>query len=73
MEPGTALVIYTDGVSEAEDETEEQFGMDRLSIVVQQNKDKSAQEIHAAIRSALTDFVEDTPANDDSTMIVLKF
>ena len=73
VEPGTALLIYTDGISEAEDETEEQFGMDRLSIVVQQNKNKSAQKIHAAIRSALTDFVEDTPANDDSTMIVLKF
>lgn len=73
VDPEAVLVFYTDGVSEAEDEDEEQFETDRLSIVIRQNKDESATMIHDAIRDALAEFVGQTPANDDSTMVVLKF
>ena len=73
VEPGSVLVLYTDGVSEAEDENQEEFGTDRLSIVVSRNSKKSSKEIHTAIRDALREFVGETPANDDSTMMVLKF
>ena len=73
VDPGAVLLLYTDGVSEAENETQEQFETDRLSIVLRQHKDESATTIHDAIREALSDYVGKTPANDDSTMIVLKF
>ena len=73
VEPGSVLVLYTDGVSEAEDENQEEFGTDRLSVVVSRNSKKSSKEIHTAIRDALREFVGETPANDDSTMMVLKF
>ncbi len=73
VDPGAVLLLYTDGVSEAENDTQEQFETDRLATVVRQNQDASATEIHSAIRGALSDFVGDTPPNDDSTMVVLKF
>ena len=73
VDEGAVLILYTDGVSEAENETDEQFQTDRLSIVLSQHRDKSAAEIHTAIRDALSGFVGKTPANDDSTMVVLKF
>ena len=73
VEPGSVLVLYSDGVSEAEDENQEEFGTDRLSIVVSRNSKNSSKEIHTAIRDALREFVGETPANDDSTMMVLKF
>ena len=73
VEPGSVLVLYTDGVSEAEDGDQQEFGTDRLSIVVSRNSKKSSKEIHNAIRDALREFVGETPANDDSTMMVLKF
>ena len=72
LEPGTAIVIYTDGVSEAENGIEEQFGMDRLASVLGNYPGASAKEIHAGIRQALTGYVGDSPTHDDSTLVVLK-
>jgi serine phosphatase RsbU (regulator of sigma subunit) len=73
VEPGSVLVIYTDGVSEAENAQDEQFGVDRLVDVVTAARGTSASGIHGGIRSALNEFVGDEPTHDDSTLIVLKF
>lgn len=73
VEPGSVLVVYTDGVSEAENLQGDQFGLDRLAAVVAGARFKSASQIHASIRAALKVFVGDAPAHDDSTLIVLKF
>jgi serine phosphatase RsbU (regulator of sigma subunit) len=73
VEPGSVLVIYTDGVSEAENAEDDQFGIDRMVEVVTAERRSSASGIHASIRSALKEFVGDEPTHDDSTLIVLKF
>jgi sigma-B regulation protein RsbU (phosphoserine phosphatase) len=73
VEPGSVVVIYTDGVSEAENSLNDQFGIDRLTDVVTGNRSASAEEIHAHIRGSLKEFVGDEPTHDDSTLIVLKF
>jgi phosphoserine phosphatase RsbU/P len=73
VEPGAVIVIYTDGVSEAENQNDDQFGVDRLTTVVVDNRTSSAVQIHADIRQALKLFVADEPTHDDSTFIVLKF
>jgi len=70
---GSSVVIYTDGVTEAEDEAEEQFGMERLNAVVCTHHTESAAEIHSAIRGSLQEFVGQRQPGDDSTLIVLKF
>jgi sigma-B regulation protein RsbU (phosphoserine phosphatase) len=73
VEPGSVLVIYTDGVSEAENAQDEQFGIDRMVEVVAGSRRSPASGIHADIRSALEEFVGEEPTHDDSTLIVLKF
>jgi sigma-B regulation protein RsbU (phosphoserine phosphatase) len=73
VEPGSVLVIYTDGVSEAENQHDDQFGVDRLTAVVSSARSASATRIHGDIRGALKEFVGDEPTHDDSTLIVLKF
>jgi len=73
VEKGSVVVIYTDGVSEAENSESDQFGVERLSEVVQKHRTESAAGIHAGIRAALSEFVHGFAASDDSTMIVLKF
>ncbi len=73
IEPGSVLVVYTDGVSEAENAKAEPFGMDRLIEVVFKHRSAAASQIHNGIRAALKDFVGDEPTHDDSTLIVLKF
>ncbi len=73
VETGSVVVIYTDGVSEAENVLYEQFGTDRLSDLVSANRTLSASQIHGRIRAALKEFVGDEPLHDDSTLMVLKF
>jgi len=73
VEPGSVVVVYTDGVSEAENSRDEQFGTDRLAEVVTSARGATASQIHRRIRDGLKEFVGDEPANDDSTLIVLKF
>jgi sigma-B regulation protein RsbU (phosphoserine phosphatase) len=70
---GATVVIYTDGVTDAEDPTDEQFGMDRLNAVVCTHHTETAAEIHAAIRASLQEFMGPRTPTDDSTLIVLKF
>jgi phosphoserine phosphatase RsbU/P len=73
VNPGSLLVIYTDGVSEAENSQGEQFGMERLTSLVASERSHSAVEVHQSIRTALREFVGDAPIHDDSTLLVLKF
>jgi len=73
VEPGSVLVLYTDGVSEAENKAGDQIGLDRLAEIVKELRLNSAAKIHAGIRSALDEFVGDAPIHDDSTLLVLKF
>ena len=73
VEPGSVLVVYTDGVSEAENAKGDQLGLDRLASLVASVRLRSAAQIHAAIRADLEQFVGNAPVHDDSTLIVLKF
>ena len=72
LQPGDVLVIYSDGVSEAINPTGEEFGPDRLCQVVSENLNATAAGIRDRIESALTKFVEGTPANDDITLVIVK-
>lgn len=73
VEPGTVLVLYTDGVTEAENGRDEQFGVERLIEVVSRDRARTAQQIHTGILAALADFIGEEPAHDDATLLVLKF
>ena len=72
LDHGDTLVMYTDGVTEAKDSTNEQFGTDRLDNILSGVADKSSQEIVEAIKAGIADFVEDAEQNDDITLLVLK-
>jgi serine phosphatase RsbU (regulator of sigma subunit) len=73
VEPGSVLVLHTDGVSEAENVRHEQFGTDCLIDIVHRKRSGSAAQIHSSIQAAVKEFVGDAPLHDDSTLIVLRF
>jgi phosphoserine phosphatase len=73
VEHDAVFVIYTDGITDAENPVGEPFGPDRLSAVIHEHRAAPAAELHQRVRVALSEFVGDQPATDDSTMIVLKF
>jgi len=72
LAPGEVLVVYSDGVSEANNIAEEEFGMDRLSDVVRSNLSASAAGIRDKVESALSSFTQTAPANDDITLVIVK-
>ncbi len=74
LAPGDALVIYTDGVSEAGERDEsdsEEFGEDRLIAVARRYQQQSADEIMDGILDEVQRFSPDEQA-DDMTLIVAR-
>jgi serine phosphatase RsbU (regulator of sigma subunit) len=69
---GDLLVLYTDGVTEAQDTADSLFGDDRLLDVVRAHAGQSALEIQVAILEAIRAFVGDAPQFDDITLVTLK-
>lgn len=72
LQPGDGLVIYSDGVSEAVNPDEEEYGMDRLTEVIKSNISMSASGLRDKIESSLSAFTKTAPANDDITMVIVK-
>jgi serine phosphatase RsbU (regulator of sigma subunit) len=70
--PNEVVVCYTDGVTEAINEAEEEYGVPRLTAVVEQFRDRPAEVIVQAVLSDLAAHTGDRPAFDDVTLVVLK-
>jgi phosphoserine phosphatase RsbU/P len=64
------IVIYTDGIVEARDEHNEEFGQKRLENFVKENKDKSAKEFLNDFKRAFKEFTKHI--QDDVTILALK-
>lgn len=69
--PGGLLVLYTDGVTEAENPCHEYFGSERLMAIVNENLRKNVREIHESIIRGLSDFAGGLSQGDDITLMVL--
>ena len=71
FDPGDVLVLYSDGVTEAQDAQEELFEEERLLEVVRANIARSAQVIQDTLIAEVHEFVGDAPQFDDITLMVL--
>ncbi len=72
LAPGEVLIIYSDGVSEANNLNEDEFGLERLSEVLKKNIGLTASGIRDKVESALSAFTGTAPANDDITLVIVK-
>ncbi len=72
IEPGDALILYTDGLTEAINEQNENFGEQRLKSVIEANSDEDAQTILQVILSEVDTFAGESPLADDLTLIVIR-
>ena len=68
---GDALVLYTDGVTDAQKADGDPFGRERLREVVQDCRGGDAGEVEAAVLGAIHHFVGDAPRFDDLTLVVV--
>src|SRR5581483_4255798 len=73
MDCGDVIVLYTDGVTEAfEQNGEQEFGMTRLTQVVEEHAGGTCQELTNHILNAVAEFTEGAPQFDDLTLVVVK-
>lgn len=72
LQPGDALVVYSDGVTETNNPRGEEFGVERLYKTIQRNLERSAAGLRDRIEAELTKFAEGTPAADDITLVIVK-
>ena len=71
LEPGDTLVLYTDGVTEAMNETHEEFGVERLRAIFASGPPGDGRETSNAVFDAVHAFAGDTPQSDDVTCLAL--
>ena len=71
LNPGDALVLFTDGVAEACGRSGEPFGEERLVRVAQQNRDLGAERLHGVILAAASEHCEGH-FQDDVSLVVLQ-
>lgn len=71
LKPGAALVLYTDGITEALNSQEALFGEERLINVISQNVGAPATVLQDAILNDLMHFVQEVPLMDDVALAVL--
>lgn len=69
---GQTLLVYTDGLNEAENNKLEQFGNDRLLEVMHKNKIQSARQIIELLQEQVSNFVGEAEPSDDITMFCLR-
>lgn len=69
---GEILVLYTDGINEAMNNSKEEFGMERFIETLKTNKDKTAEEIVNAISNNIKEWTGNIDQSDDMTVIVIK-
>ena len=72
IEPGQVLVLYTDGVTEAQNPGEEEFGRDRLITSARAARHLSARDMIEAIQRDVVEWTDGKGAHDDVTFFVIK-
>ena len=71
LSPNDTLVLYTDGVTEAMNAQDEQFGMKRLTEVFKDGPPMDPSEVVQAVFDAVREFAGDTSQSDDITCLIL--
>lgn len=72
LEPGDGVVLYTDGITEAENSAGQHYGLERLCEVVSRHWQESAVAIQTAVRDDLQRHIGQHRVYDDITLLVLK-
>ena len=70
--PGDLMVLYTDGVTEASNPGDVEFGLDRLTAVARAHRTAPLEDIETAINDELGSFASGVPYADDRTLVLLR-
>jgi serine phosphatase RsbU (regulator of sigma subunit) len=72
LEIGDSLVLYTDGITEAANPEQEEFGRERLVEVCGEHRSEPPNELARSIEKMLETFVDGVPYHDDRTLVIVR-
>jgi len=72
LEPGDLLCLYSDGLTECESPSDEEFGLPRLVDLLRASSDRSLSEVIRDVDAAVTDFAQGLSQGDDQTLVLLR-
>ena len=71
LHPGDSLVLFTDGVTEAEDDKEEQLGLGPVATLLSAMHAIAAPQLLSSIEQRVREHLGRVPPNDDVTMLAV--
>ncbi|MEO5761845.1 MAG: SpoIIE family protein phosphatase [Vicinamibacteria bacterium] len=72
LQPGDVLAIYSDGVSEAQSNSEAEYGPEGVMACMRANRGETAGQILKSLDASLSEFASGVPFSDDRTVVILK-
>ncbi len=72
MQPGDLLAVYTDGLTEAVDGSDEEFGLERLERGITESRALPAKQLCDEVLLKVADFARGMPQYDDQTLLLLR-
>ena len=72
LNPGDKVILYTDGVTEARNPSEDLFGLPRLTDIISKHGSKPAQDLLAIIKEEVYTYIGTREQYDDITLVVME-
>ncbi len=72
LDEGDMLMVYSDGLTDAENPQEEMFGEERLLEIIQREAPAGSRAVEQTILKGIEDFTQSTPQIDDITFVVVE-
>lgn len=72
LEPGAEVLVYTDGITEAMNASEQEWGKEPLARAMVESRELTPEAMCHTIRERVLRFVGETPQSDDMTLLILK-
>jgi sigma-B regulation protein RsbU (phosphoserine phosphatase) len=73
LAPGDKLVIFSDGLTEAQNAAGQYFEMQRIRLLLRSCADMSCEMLHRTMLNAVTNFTGGEPQQDDVTLVVAEY
>jgi sigma-B regulation protein RsbU (phosphoserine phosphatase) len=71
LERGDRVLLFTDGITEALNSAEEEYGEERLTAALVRNRELGASALHAALWTDVSEFTGPRGFQDDATLLVV--
>jgi sigma-B regulation protein RsbU (phosphoserine phosphatase) len=72
LDKGDILVVYSDGLTDAENPQEEMFGEERLRQLIQRMAPLGSHAVEQGLLKAINEFTQGVPQTDDITFVIVE-